>query len=370
MRIGVDARELSGRVTGVGRYLAGLLTEWERSAAARRHEFVLYAAGPLAISLDAHRFPARQLSGTPGTWWEQVRLPAACVRDHVDVLFAPAYTAPLFGRLPFVVTIHDVSFVAHPEWFGTREGLRRRWVTRRAAHRARAVIAVSDFTRQELIERLAVRAGNIHVVRSGIDPPRTPAPGEPSAPRVLFVGSTFNRRHVPDLIRAFEPIARAHADATLDIVGDNRSYPRQDLAAAIAAAGLTGKARWRSYVSDDELRGLYGGARAFAFLSEYEGFGMTPLEALAAGVPAVLLDTPIARESCGEAALYVPAGDLAVTTRALHDLLFDDSVRRRILAAAPGVLARYQWPRAAADTLRVIEQSLEPLRRDAVDHHR
>ena len=92
-----------------------------------------------------------------------------------------------------------------------------------------------------------------------------------SAPRVLFVGSIFNRRHVVDLIRAFAPIARARAGPSLDIVGDNRSFPREDLRRTIAAEGIGAQVRWHEYVSDDELRGLYAQARAFAFLSEYEG---------------------------------------------------------------------------------------------------
>src|SRR6185503_15691176 len=127
---------------------------------------------------------------------------------------------------------------------------------------------------------------------------------------VLYVGSIFNRRHLPELIRAFGAIARARPEPCLDIVGDNRSYPRQDLTAAIRAEGLNGRVRWREYVEDDQLAKLYASSRAFAFLSEYEGLGMTPLEALAAGVPPVLLDTPVAHESCGEAALYVSLNDL------------------------------------------------------------
>jgi alpha-1,3-rhamnosyl/mannosyltransferase len=110
-------------------------------------------------------------------------------------------------------------------------------------------------------------------------------------------------------------------------------------------------------VPDDELGKLYGRARAFAFLSEYEGLGLTPLEALAAGVPPLLLDTPVARESCAEAALYVTLDHLDGATRALETLLFDESVRGRLLAAAPGVLARYDWTRAARQTLAVIESA-------------
>ena len=118
---------------------------------------------------------------------------------------------------------------------------------------------------------------------------------------------------------------------------------------------LAGRVRWHRYVSDDRLRELYARARAFAFLSEYEGLGLTPLEALAAGIPPVLLDTDVARESCGNAAVYVAARDLPATTRALESMLFDDAARRRILAAAPAALSKYSWPRAARNTLAVIE---------------
>jgi alpha-1,3-rhamnosyl/mannosyltransferase len=175
--------------------------------------------------------------------------------------------------------------------------------------------------------------------------------------RVLYVGSIFNRRHVPDLIRGFSTLARRHPEAALDIVGDNRSHPREDIAQAIAREGLDGRIRWRRYIADTELADLYRSARAFAFLSEYEGLGLTPLEALAAGIPPVLLDTPVARESCGDAALYLPKNDVGAVTQALEQLLFDRDARHRVLAAAPAALARYNWHDAARSTLAVLEQS-------------
>jgi glycosyltransferase involved in cell wall biosynthesis len=409
MRIGIDARELCGRATGVGRYLAGLLLEW---AAARTlaHEFVLYAPEPIELPLDARRFATRVVPGPPGTWWEQVRMPRAAASDHLDVWFAPAYSAPLRLQTPIVVAIHDLSFVAHPEWFRIREGARRRWLTRQSAVKASAVITISEFSKRELIEWLDVPEERIHVIPpgigtgdSGLGPgsvvsqqssvidqqssvvspqssvvsrqsprlrssdhsssygeARRSADGATAAvpsPRVLFVGSIFNRRHVVDLIRSFAPLARAHTDASLDIVGDNRSYPREDLRRTIVAERLDGQVRWREYVTDAELSDLYTQARAFAFLSEYEGLGLTPLEALAAGVPPVLLDTPVARESCGDAAVYVRVRDVAGTTRALESVLFDEATRSRILAAAPAELAKYSWPRAARETLAVLERA-------------
>ena len=174
---------------------------------------------------------------------------------------------------------------------------------------------------------------------------------------MLFVGSIFNRRHVPDLIRAFAAVARRHPDASLDIVGDNRSYPHEDLRRTIAAEQIADRVRCRWFVPDADLRNLYARARAFAFLSEYEGLGLTPLEALAAGVPPVLLDTPVARESCGDAAVYVPVNDIPAAARALERALFDEPTRARVLAAAPQVLAKFDWPRAARETLAVLESA-------------
>ena len=371
MRIGIDARELSGRATGDGRYLAGLLKEWAEADATRRREFVLYSAIPLAVALDAHRFATRLVPGRSGTVWEQLLMPKVAARDHLDVFFSPGYTAPLFRRIPTVVAVHDVSFFAHPEWFGFREGARRRWLTHRTTAEACAVITISEFSRRELVDRLGVRESLIHVIPPGVTLPSShgakglsstdapgPDPNRVPPPRVLYVGSIFNRRHVPDLIRAFASIAFEHGDASLDLVGDNRSYPYEDVSKIITAHGLDRQVLWRQYVPDEELRRLYSASRAFAFLSEYEGLGLTPLEALAFGVPPVLLDTPVARESCGDAALYVRRHDLRATTRALELLLFDEGCRAALVAASRTVLARYDWPRAARETLAVIESAI------------
>jgi len=358
MRIGIDARELCGRPTGVGRYLSGLVAEWATQRGADRHEFVLYAPESPAAVLNHDRFPVRVVPGQ-GFLWEQLRLRRIATDERLDVFFAPAYTAPIRLRVPLVVAIHDLSFVAHPEWFRASEGIRRRWLSRLVAKRARAVVTISEFSRRELMDRLGVPEKRIHVIPPGVTAGATiPAASKDTSAsgdaRVLFVGSIFNRRHVPDLIRGFGRLARTHAGLSLDIVGDNRSYPHQDLPRTIAAEGLNGRVRWHAYVSDAELQALYGRARVFAFLSEYEGLGLTPLEALAAGVPPVLLETQVARETCGDAAFYLPAIDIAAIEQALQRALFDDGARAASLAAAPAVLAKYSWSRAAQDTLAVI----------------
>ncbi len=316
MRIGVDARELSGHVTGVGRYLGGLLDAWARREGLR-HELVLYSPAAIARAFGP-RVEHRVVPGGGGTRWEQGDLRRAAESDRLDVFFGPGYTVPLRLATPIVVAIHDVSFAAHPEWYRVREGARRRLLTRQSAHRARAVITISEFSKREIQERLAVPADRIHVIPPGIDRgTRRPATPRLEA-RILFVGSVFNRRHVPDLVRAVARLAGRRPGVSLDVVGDNRTCPHEDLDRVIAAEGAAGFVRWQRYVDDARLDELYAAARAFAFLSEYEGLGLTPLEALARDVPPVLLDTPVARESCRDAALYVARGDIAATAQALE----------------------------------------------------
>ncbi|MSO56905.1 MAG: glycosyltransferase family 1 protein [Acidobacteria bacterium] len=358
MRIGIDARELCGTPTGVGRHLAGLLGAWSSDAAASQHTFVLYA--PQAIDPPLGGAELRVVPGAGGTQWEQIALPAAARHDRLDVFFAPGYTAPLAWKIPTVVLVHDISFVAHPEWFRWKEGLRRRLITRWSSSRARLVLTVSESARREIVSYFGLPADRVRCIYPGVaslaagSQEQDPACAQ-REPLVLFVGSVFNRRHLPDLIRAFAPIARRHENARLEIVGDNRSYPHEDLPAIVAAEGLQTQVTIRPYLFDAELAGLYGRARAFALLSEYEGFGHPPLEALGSGVPSVLFDTEVAREVCGDAARYVPIGDLAGITSALNSLLFDESARARVLHAAPAVLARYSWRRAGADTLKALE---------------
>jgi len=374
MRIGVDVRELLGHPTGVGRYVLHLLREWATAArqGAFGHQIVLYSPAECppetAAAFDALAPESRIVGGSSGTWWEQIQLPGVASRDHLDVFFAPAYTAPLRMTCPVVQTIHDLSFLAHPEWFSFRERVRRAWLTRNSARRARIVLTDSRFSAGEIGGRLGIPDDRIRVIPLGLTTPgadrRSGGDGHPASawptfrerrPMVLYVGSIFNRRRLPDLIRAFAQVAAAVPGARLEIVGENRTHPAEDLAALCRALKIADRVAIRAYLRDDELVGLYRSARAFAFLSEYEGFGLTPLEALSCGVPVVVLDTPVARETCGPAACYLGLGDTDGVATHLTKLLSDERAHRDALAPAAAVLARYSWPEAARATIEALE---------------
>lgn len=355
MRIAIDARELAGQRTGVGRYLSQVLRAWSDLPGAAAHEFVLCAPQAPDPAIATALRATTALAAGHGTWWEQVTLPRLVARSGANVLFAPGYTGPLRGATPMVVAIHDVSFAAHPEWFSWREGTRRRLLTRMSARRAARVLTISDFSKREIVHRLGVSADKVDVIYPGVtrfeQHRGTVTAREPLA---LYVGSLFNRRHIPELLDGFARVAAAHPAARLDIVGDNRTMPRLDIEALVARTGASDRIRARAYVSDAELSALYASASAFVFLSDYEGFGLTPLEALAAGIPALVLDTEVAREIYGPAAMFVERPDPAIVAATLERLLFDDDARQRLLSTADAVLQRYSWRECAQRTLQVL----------------
>lgn len=348
--------------------------------------------------IDSHVIPGNNPGGSGSTsgggsgfghlLWEQRPLPAAAAKLRADVLFCPGYSGPLFSRVPVVVSIHDVSFWAHPEWFKSREGLRRRMTTWASAHRARLVLTLTAFSRDEIIRWLDVSPTNVRAIAPGAGgffdpatqqhdaavrlrlnlvgrPPRGQEPQElppetPTSRIVLTVGSIFNRRHVDHLIRAFARVAPRLPDARLVIVGENRTHPHQDLAALVRDLDLTARVELRSYVTDDELLALYGQARAFAFLSTYEGFGLTPLEAIISGVPAVVYDTEVARETLSGLTHFVPAGDLDALARQLETMLTAEPDADQQSALARAARSRYPWTRTAAVTLAALEEAARP----------
>jgi glycosyltransferase involved in cell wall biosynthesis len=360
VKIAVDARELCGRPTGVGRYLGELLTEWSASADARRHEWTLYApARPAVPAAFADR--VRLLPGSGGTLWEQWTLSRALSANRPDVLFAPGYTAPLTAPCPTAVAIHDLSFAAHPEWFSPREGLRRRTITAWSARRARVILTISEFSKREIVARLGQPPGRVRVTYLGTRI-GSAAASHAREPIVLYVGSIFARRHVDLLVEAFATIvATRFPDARLEIVGEHRMPGHAPLTAGLerAPADVQARVRFRSYVDEATLDDLYRRASVFAFLSEYEGFGLTPLEAMAHGAAPVVLDTPVAREIYGPAARYVALGSDACDAlgRAISGLLGVPAERATLVGEASAVLSRYDWTRTAADTLTALEDA-------------
>ncbi|MEQ1897245.1 MAG: glycosyltransferase family 1 protein [Vicinamibacterales bacterium] len=363
MRIAIDARELGGQPTGVGRYLAEIARVWRTLPAAAGHEIIWCSNEAIEQPLLDRQGWRVAVRAGGSLYWEQIAFPGLARAAGADVLFAPAYSGPMTGSMPLVVSIHDVSFAAHPEWFRLREGLRRRTLTRAAARRAATVLTLTEFSRREIHDHLGVPLERIRVAAPGPSGLPAQTAGGLRQETVLMVGSIFNRRHVPELVRGFARVAATHPSARLAIVGDNRTHPHVDIEAVRQASGMANRITVHAYVTDDVLTRLYAEARAFAYLSSYEGFGIPPLDALVHGVPPVLLDTEVAHEVFGDAALYVARPEPNLVAGALERALYNEPTRAAVLTAAPEVVGRYAWTTCATAVLAALEQAAAEQRR-------
>ena len=241
----------------------GLLREWSADGRGRaRTSSCSTRPSRSASPLDARRFrDAARRRRRRARGGSRCGCRASPPRDHLDVFFAPAYTAPLRLDVPIVVAIHDLSFVAHPEWFRLREGVRRRWLTQQSAGEARATdhhdlgVLAARARRTPLGRRTT---GSTSFRRASIGPTATASRRGRDAPRAVRRLDLQSPPRAGSDSRRGAARARRGPDASLDIVGDNRTFPHEDLDGADREPRRSsGRVRWHRYVTDDQLRELY-----------------------------------------------------------------------------------------------------------------
>jgi glycosyltransferase involved in cell wall biosynthesis len=349
-RVGFDGRDLLRKRTGVVNNTLHLAREL---TAAHPSQVIVYADRPPVLDEAAPASISLRTLGGPAQLWKHLTLPLALARDGVEVFHSPTGTLPILSPCRQVVTIHDVFAAIEPRWFSPRMGWQLRATQRRAAHAAQAVIAVSQTTRVDLIERFGVPAERINVVYNGVDHGRfRPAEVDAEAvarrfgvkhPFILCVGSLMPWRNATRLLRAASRLGYGLLFVGRDIWGTDRT-------ARLAAERGWDWARFAGYVSDTDLPDLYAAARVFAYPSLYEGFGIPPLEAMACATPVVASNAGALPEVLGDAALLVDPYDEDALAEALQAAADDrGTLRRKGLERA----ARYRWPLAADQTWQV-----------------
>lgn len=365
LRIGIDARDLSERPTGVGRYVASLLAQWLKST---DHRFFLYSTRPVFLrggenaQVQSRVFRARTALG-----WEHLSLPRALRADSVDVFLGPSYSCPLFWGGPTVVAMHDVSFFARPKEFGTLQGMRLRFFARRAAAQAQAFVACSEFTRSEIGRFIGPQAAaKTATILLGPDDTLPPGPDRSRArealgvngPYIITVGSIFPRRNIPCLIEAFAAIHQKDPTARLDIIGDNRCAGVVNPERLASTHGISQSVRAMGFVTDEELAARYAAADVAVFLSDYEGFGLGVLEALARRVPTVIANRPSQSELFADACITVNPNPPEVAA-AVERVLLSEKEREAMVRRGLEVARRFTWERTAHETVKVIERAVK-----------
>jgi glycosyltransferase involved in cell wall biosynthesis len=349
MKVAFDAGPWLGTRTGVGRYTR----ELARCLTGFGVQLVPYAVALRGShsGLRRWRLPARAVQ----TLWRRFDAPSiARLTGPVDLVHATNFVLPAVGSTPGVVTVHDLSFYGD-EAFPGGERLKDLvpWSVRRAA----AVVVPSQSVANEVAERFGAPTGKIFVTHEGVAPEFfgvSPLADAALAamgirrPFALALGTIEPRKNLHRLIAAW---TRAGLDGwSLVLAGPTGWGPRLPAAADVIEIG---------WVADETLPGLLASAEIFCYPSLYEGFGLPPLEAMAAGTAALVGSYTAAHEVLGDAALQVDSGDVEDVAGGLLTLGMDEQLRKRFAVAGRARAARYTWEGSAGATLEAYRSVIE-----------
>jgi len=363
LRIGINALYLiPGGVGGTEIYLESLMGALAEIDS--EHEYLVFTnreTGPAMIParqnfhvlpqrVSARNRPARIL-------WEQFVLPIQIATARLDVLFNPGFTAPVLSPCPQVTVFHDLQHKRHPEYFRWFDLPFWRALLFLSAHCSRALIAVSEATRQDLHRFYTLPRGKVRTVEHGVDPRFFSLfRAEADPPFVLAVSTLHPHKNIDELLRAFARFSVAHPEYRL-IVAGLRGFHTEPLEALRASLGLEKSATFTGWIPREELYALFAQARAFVYPSRFEGFGMPILESLAAGLATACANVePMAGIAGGAALLFDPANPAALE-RCLETLCFNEQERKRLELAGPERAKQYTWAAAARATLAILEEA-------------
>jgi glycosyltransferase involved in cell wall biosynthesis len=352
MTIGIDASRAEAALkTGVERYSFELLRAMRENRPADAR-VVLYSRRPLPRELGPFDRDWKEavLNWPPGMGWTQIRLSWEMLRRPPEALFVLGYHLPAVTPERTVVTIHDASFLEHPEVYPGGEARHQANVLRDTCRRAGLIIAPSNFTAAQIA---GLRKDKVVVIPSGVPAPALPARRAPRAAGYFaVVGRIEKKKNLGVVADAFGKFSVKHPDYRLVFVG-KPAYGAEGIMRQALAGPAGDRIEFRGALADAEMFAILGNAAALLHPCPYEGFGIPPIEAMALGVPAVVASAGAVAETVGEAGILVDPSDSGKWAEAMEKVL-EPGVRADLVAKGKARAASYAWKRTAEATWRAL----------------
>jgi len=376
MKIGIDAHDLEGRPTGVGRVLINLLREWSKFKLPNDLKFILYFKReiPDDLELPDSLFEKKLLRAPfnfqSNTLFMHRLLPKAAKKDKVDILFCPGYIAPIFYQGKIALTLHDIIYQARPKlynWSSFWDKILLKEFSRISAKKAKIIFTPSEFSKKEILEHYQVTADKIFVTPLAADELFKQINNQDKLAGfknkyqikdkfIFYIGSIFNRRHLPEAIKAFEKIGKQLPDYQFLIIGTNHTSPFIDVDGLIRGVnqrlGRPAVLR-QDYLKGQDLVAFYNAADLLIWLSDYEGFGLPILEAMACGTSVITSPFGSIPEVAGDSAIYIQdSKNIQEISQAIYQGLTDENLRQKLISQGLAQAKKFSWSRCARQTLQ------------------
>jgi glycosyltransferase involved in cell wall biosynthesis len=361
MRFSVDAHAIGCHLTGNEVYIRNLLHEFARLD--RSNDFIAYVSKPGAHLQVPESVETSQVSQNPFRRLG-LDLPMKLRYDKPDLLHVQ-YTSPVGCKVPLVVSVHDVSYLEHPQYFRRFRSTQLRYTVKRTVEAAARILTPSEFSRKAILRHYQLDERKVVVVPNAVSSSFRPVERESAAaiieekfgirgPFVLTVGDLQPRKNHLGLLHAFEETLRQHPHLPhrLVFVGKETWYSKE-LHRAVLRSSVAGRVHFTNFVEDPDLLHFYGACHLFVFPSFYEGFGLPILEAMACGRAVACSSSTAMPEVANAAGILFDPYSVPEMARAIADVLLDDELRVRLERLGTHRAASFTWERAAQRTLDV-----------------
>ena len=361
MRFSVDAHAIGCHLTGNEVYIRNLLHEFAKLD--RSSDFIAYVSKPGAHLQVPKSIHTSQVSENPFRRLG-LDLPMKLRHDRPDLLHVQ-YTSPIGCSVPLVVSVHDVSYLEHPQYFTRFRSTQLRLTVGRTVQAAARILTPSEFSRKAILRHYKLDERKVVVVPNAVSSSFRQVDRESAAalieekfgirgPFVLTVGDLQPRKNHLGLLHAFEETLRQHPHLPhrLVFVGKETWYSKE-LHRAVMRSNVAGRVHFTNFVEDPDLLHFYGACHLFVFPSFYEGFGLPILEAMACGRAVACSSSTAMPEVANAAGILFDPYSIPEMSRAISDVLLDDEMRVRLERLGSHRAASFTWERAAQRTLDV-----------------
>jgi len=375
MKIGIDAHTLEGNRTGAGRVLFNLINQWAKMDLPSDLESILYFKKEIPEDLPAHfkRKLLKPILGKQSTvLFMHWLLPRVAKKDRLDLLFCPNYIAPVFYNAKIALSLYDISYEAKPgefNWPSVWDRILLKKVSKISAKKANIILTSSNFSKEEIIKYYQIKPEKVFSIPLGAEASFKRIDDLEKLKKIkdkygikdkfiLFLGSVFDRRHLPEIIEAFAQLCLP--DYQLVIRGQD--YTKKGNIADLIKKTNSKLSREavlkKDFIEQKDLPVLYNTASLFIYLSDYEGFGLPVLEAMACGLSSITSRTSSIVEVGNDAVIYVEENtNVNEIKRAIYRGLTNKDLRQNLIKKGIDQAQRFSWQKCAKETLDKLLES-------------